>query len=89
MPFINVTTYSLGYITPKKQCFLDYTLEDDGTVHQIFITAEESLALAEMFRNHGPVSFNTDGSYFSSAFRNVGVAAAEGSFDRQMKVPGA
>jgi len=30
------------------------------------------MALADMFRNEGPINFNTDGNYFVSAAEQVG-----------------
>jgi len=33
---------------------------------------QEFLALADMFRNEGPINFNTDGNYFVSAAEEVG-----------------
>jgi hypothetical protein len=78
MPFVPVLTYSLGYITAQKQFFLDYTLEGDNSVQQIFITAEESVALSDMFRHYSPISFNTDVSYFTSSFRTSNDPAVGG-----------
>jgi hypothetical protein len=72
MPFVPVLTYGLGYIVPRKQFFLDFTLKGDNSVHQIFITAEESVALSDRFRNYSPISFNTDTSFFSSSFKTIG-----------------
>jgi hypothetical protein len=81
MLFVNVLTYSFGYTIPTKQFIFNYTLDGESVAHQIFITAEESVALADMFQNHGPISFNTAASSFASAFRNAdvtSVAAAAG-----------
>ena len=75
MLFVNVLTYSFGYTIPTKQFLFNYTLDGEDAAHQIFITAEESVALADMFQNHGPISFNTAASSFASAFRNAAVAS--------------
>jgi hypothetical protein len=63
MAWSTVTSHSLGYSIVDKQS-LDFQLENDPSVTQIFVSAEELLALADMFRNKGPVNFNTDGKYF-------------------------
>jgi hypothetical protein len=41
-------------------------------VHQFFPTPEEFSALADMFRNEGPIMLNTDGMYFVTAAEQIG-----------------
>jgi hypothetical protein len=57
---------------PKKQFYFYYELEGEAVVHQFFPAPDEFLALADMFRNEGPINFNTDGQYFVSAAEQVG-----------------
>jgi hypothetical protein len=72
MAWVNVDWYSLGYNIVDKQCYFYYGLEGDGSAYQIFVTAPEMSALANMFRNEGPVTYNTDGHYFVTGQENVG-----------------
>lgn len=66
------TNYYLGYSIPKRQFYLYHALEGDTSVHQFFPSGEEFIALGDMFRNEGPINFNTIGSYFVSAAEQVG-----------------
>ena len=72
MAWKRVANYNLGYSIPKKQFYFYYSVVGDGTVFQIFPNPQEFLALADMFRNEGPINFNTDGNYFVSAAEEVG-----------------
>lgn len=67
MAWKRVTTYCLGYSIPKKQFYFYYTLLGEDVAHQIFTSPEECVALGNMFRNEGPINFNTEGEYFVSA----------------------
>lgn len=72
MAWKRVANYHLGYSIPKKQFYFYYTLVGENLTYQIFPTAEEFVALGDMFRNEGPINFNTDGKYFVSAAEQVG-----------------
>ena len=72
MAWKRVENYRLGYSLPKKQFYFYYTLAGESSVHQIFPSPQEFLALADMFRNEGPINFNTDGQYFVSAGEEIG-----------------
>jgi hypothetical protein len=72
MAFIQVAEYGLGFRVPDKQCSVYYTLVGDPSAHQILVTAEEMVVLADMFKNEGAVSYNTDGSYFVTGMKPVG-----------------
>jgi hypothetical protein len=72
MPWKRVANYSLGYSIPNKHFYFYYTLVDEGTLYQIFPSPQEFVALSDMFRNEGPINFNTDGKYFTSAAEEVG-----------------
>jgi hypothetical protein len=72
MAWKRVANYNLGYSIPNKQFYFYYTLVGESTTYQIFPSAQEFLALADMFRNEGPMNFNTDGKYFVSAAEQVG-----------------
>ena len=67
-----VDNYYLGYNTISKQFYFYYKLAGETSVTQIFPTPQEFMALADMFRNEGPINFNTDGSYFVSAAEQIG-----------------
>ncbi len=72
MAWLKVVDYHLGYSIPKRQCSFYYKLDGENVVHQFAPSAEEFMALADMFRNEGPISFNTDGQYFVTAAGPVG-----------------
>ena len=72
MVWKRVENYWLGYSLETKRLSFYYKLEDESVVHQIFPGTQENLALADMFRNEGPIKFNTDGRYFISAPEEVG-----------------
>jgi hypothetical protein len=72
MAWLRVVAYHLGYSVPKRQCYFYYKLEGEDVIHQFAPPADEFLALADMFRNEGPISFNTDGQYFVTAAEPVG-----------------
>jgi hypothetical protein len=77
MAWKGVVNYWLGYNVPQKQFYFYYKLADEIVTHQIFPTPQEFLALADMFRNEGPITFNTDGQYFVSAAEEIGEQEAQ------------
>ena len=56
--------YSLGFNIVDKQGYLYYGLEGDSSAQQVFVTAQELTALAQMFRDGGQVVFNDNGGQF-------------------------
>ena len=72
MAWVRVENYWLGYSLPKKQFYFYYKLQGESGMHQLFPTSEEFSALADMFRNEGPINFNTDGKYFVTAAEQIG-----------------
>ena len=72
MAWKRVARYSLGFNIVSSEFYFYYRLEGETTTQQIFPSPEEFLALADMFRNEGPVNFNTDGNYFVTAPEIVG-----------------
>ena len=72
MPLKAVTNYWLGYNVPQKQFYFYYKLAGEITTQQLFPTPQEFLALSDMFRNEGPINFNTDAQYFVSGAETVG-----------------
>jgi hypothetical protein len=72
MAWLRVENYWLGYSIPKKQFYFYYKLQAENAVHQFFPTPEEFSALADMFRNEGPITLNTDGMYFVTAAEQIG-----------------
>lgn len=67
-----VDHYRLGYSVPKRSFYFYYRLRGDSTVYQIYPSPAEFTALADMFRNEGPIHFNTEGKYFVTAAEEVG-----------------
>jgi hypothetical protein len=72
MAWLKVVNYMLGYSIPKKQFYFYYNLQGESVTHQFLPTPDEFRALSDMFRNEGPINFNTDGNYFISAAEQVG-----------------
>jgi len=60
-----VERYNLGYNIQLKQFYLYYELEGENTAHQILPSPGEFLALSDMFRNEGPISFDRKGNILS------------------------
>ncbi|TXI20849.1 MAG: hypothetical protein E6Q62_00360 [Nitrosomonas sp.] len=67
MAWIRVDKYWLGYSIPKRSSYFYYSLQGERTEYQFFPPPEEFGALADMFRNEGPINFNTDKKYFVTA----------------------
>ncbi|UCC73804.1 MAG: hypothetical protein JSV86_04385 [Gemmatimonadota bacterium] len=67
-----VDKYRLGYSVEKRAFYFYYRLEGESIVYQIYPSAMEFMALADMFRNEGPIQFNTDGKYFVTEAEEVG-----------------
>jgi hypothetical protein len=67
-----VDKYRLGYHVQKRSFFFYYQLEGESTVYQIYPSPMEAMALADMFRNEGPIHFNTSGKYFVTEAEEVG-----------------
>ena len=72
MAWQRVENYWLGYSVPNKQFYFYYRLQGDGTVYQLFPTPDYFHALADMFRNEGPINYNTTGKYFVTAAEEIG-----------------
>ena len=66
MAWSTVNWYSLGFNIATKQSYFYYGLDGDNTAYQVFVTAPQLTALADMFRNEGPIRFSSDGHYFVS-----------------------
>ena len=72
MAWKKVDYYRLGYSIVKKRFYFYYKLEGVNVSYQIFPTPEEFVGLSDMFRNEGPISFNTTGKYFVTGIEEVG-----------------
>ncbi|NIV35004.1 MAG: hypothetical protein GWN58_37775 [Anaerolineae bacterium] len=72
MAWKRVRNYRLGYSLQKKCFYIYYELEGESSVHQFFPTPEEFVGLSDMFRNEGPINFNTDHRYFVTGTEEVG-----------------
>jgi hypothetical protein len=81
MAWTTVENYGLGFSIVSRQFLFYWQLKDDPTSYQIFVSAAELSALADIFRNESPVSFNSDGNYFVAGHEPVG----EGE---QVQLPG-
>jgi hypothetical protein len=77
MTFSKVTWYSLGFNTVDKQFYLYFGLDSDNYAHQLFLNAQEFTALSDMFRNEGPISYDTDKHYFVTDQEKVGEEEAQ------------
>jgi hypothetical protein len=72
MAWKTVDKYRLGYHVQKRAFYFYYRLEGENTVYQLYPSPMELMALADMFRNEGPIHFNTDGKYFVTEAEEVG-----------------
>lgn len=72
MTWSKVSNYALGFNIVDKQFYFYYSLEGESSTHQIFVNAAEQAALADMFRNEGPISFNREGHYFVTDTERIG-----------------
>jgi hypothetical protein len=77
MAWKQVENYHLGYNWLERQFYFYYKFQGEATVNQIFPSPEELIALADMFRNEGPISYNTDGDYFVTDPEAVGEGEAK------------
>ncbi len=67
-----VESYSLGYNVGSKEFYIYYQLKGQTVSNQLFVDAHTFMALADMFRNEGPVNFNSQGNYFATGAEPVG-----------------
>ncbi len=72
MAWKRVEKYYLGYGLADKRFYFYYKLQDENVVHQFFPSAEAFIGLSDMFRNEGPISFNTERRYFVTAPEGIG-----------------
>ena len=72
MAWKKVDNYRLGFSPIERNFYFYYKLAGETTVHQFFPSPQEFLGLSDMFRNEGPIHFNTDGRYFITAAEDVG-----------------
>jgi hypothetical protein len=72
MAWLRVDNYWLGYKHSDNQFYFYYKLQGESQVHQLFPSAHECLTLADMFRNEGPINYNTEGKYFITAAEQIG-----------------
>jgi hypothetical protein len=77
MAWKRVANYNLGYSIANKQFYFYYRLDGENVSYQLFPSPQEFLALADMFRNEGPINFNTDGRYFLTGAEQVGEQEAQ------------
>ena len=72
MAWKNVENYWLGYSIIKRSFYFYYKLQGENSIYQFFPTPEEFVGLSDMFRNEGPINFNTDRKYFVTAAEEIG-----------------
>jgi hypothetical protein len=72
MAWVRVDKYWLGYSLTKKQFYFYYQLQGENVVHQFFPSPDVFIALADMFRNEGPMNYNTVNKYFVTAAEEIG-----------------
>jgi hypothetical protein len=76
MPWTTVSNYHLGFGTVNRQFSIYFQLDGEPALRQLFVSAAEFAALADMLRNEGPVNYNTDGEYFVTGPEPVGEGEA-------------
>ncbi len=72
MTWKKVDNYRLGYGISKRSFYFYYQLAGENSVYQIFPTPDEFIGLSDMFRNEGPIYFNTTGKYFVTGAEEIG-----------------
>jgi hypothetical protein len=77
MAWKQVENYYLGYNVVERQFYFYYKFKGEGSVNQHSPSPEEFVALADMFRNEGPITYNTDGNYFVTDPEAVGEGEAK------------
>lgn len=71
MAWTKVKWYALGFNIVDKQGYFYYCLEGQDIAHEVVVSASELTALADMFRNDGPIMFNSDGHYFATNHERI------------------
>ena len=67
MAWKKVESYRLGYSLRRKAFLFYYQLEGETSMRQLNPKPAEYVGLADLFRNGGPISYNTVGEYFVTA----------------------
>ena len=71
MAWKKVESYSFGFKPSDKKYWLYYTLQGSSTTTQIFLSATQFTALAEMFNSSTGVNYETSAGYFSTVPRTL------------------
>ena len=71
MAWKKVESYSYGFKPSDKKYWLYFTLEGESTTTQVFLTATQFTAVAQLFNSSTSVSYETVGNYFSSSVRTL------------------
>jgi hypothetical protein len=73
-----VASYALRFDITRRQFLLFYTLAGEArpTAFPYALSPQEFSALADMFRNEGPIFFNADQQYFTTAAEHIGEGEA-------------
>jgi hypothetical protein len=72
MAWKKVVRYWLGYNADIKQCYVYYSIEGNPAILPLTVTPQEMLALADMFRNEGPVSYGEETGRFMTDAEGIG-----------------
>lgn len=71
MAWKKVESYSFGFKPSDKKYWLYYTLEGANATTQVFLSATQFTAVAEVFNSSASMSYDTTGNYFSSGVRTL------------------
>ena len=66
-----VESYSFGFSTDTKKFWLYYTLKGTAATTQVFLTATQFTALAQLFGSASAINYETTGKYFASQARTL------------------
>ena len=78
MAWKKVSTYALGYDIDTKIFRFWYILEGEYIQHGLQLTPEEFVALGDMFRNEGPIWYESDTNRFGTNAEMVGEEESDG-----------
>ena len=71
MAWKKVESYSFGFKPSDKKYWLYYTLQGSSSTTQIFLSATQFTALAEMFNSSTGVNYEISAGYFSTVPRTL------------------
>ena len=64
MAWMTVDKYYLGFNVANRQFMFYYHLTGEANTYSFNVSPAEMTAISDMFRNEGPMFYNTTGNYF-------------------------